>query len=130
MLFLLKAWQYRVEDIDNATPNELKPYIKAMDVERDYHDEIAWNIGLYSYIAHGKVLGAAFSTKKGKKGEFDYPDLPVTQQIVKREMTKEEFEALPPEEKEKIFMQVIDKMMAPAIQGFKRKKELEEKENG
>lgn len=132
MLFLLRDWQFRVEDIDNAVPNDLRPYLKAMDLKNDYDDALAWNIGMYTYIAHGKVLSAAFGGKRSRKKDHDYPDKPMSQQITTREMTKEEFDALPKDEKEKVFMQMIDNMMAPAIASFKRKKALEDedKEDG
>jgi len=127
LLFTLRNWQFRVEDIDNAVPNDIRPYLKAMDLEYDYLDTFAWIIGQYSYVAHGKVLSSAFSGKRHGKNN-DYPDKPFHRHIETREMTKEEFDALPKDEKEKVFMQMIDNMMAPAIAGFKRKKALEDED--
>lgn len=45
-------------------------------------------------------------------------------------MTKEEVYALPDEEREAVLMQAIESAMAGTIDGFNRKKEAEDLENG
>lgn len=44
-------------------------------------------------------------------------------QVETREMTKEEFEALPPEEQERIAMMMWDNAMGGTVAGFNRMKD-------
>lgn len=103
-------------------------YEKAYQQEIEQHDLKAWLSGRYTYIAFASVLSQAFS-KRGEKTS-DYPDKPFTQQAETHEMTKEEFDALPPDEKERVIMQVIENAMSGAVEGFKKKKESEGGKDG
>jgi len=45
-------------------------------------------------------------------------------------MTKEEFDALPQEERDRVFMQMIDSSLVNAVESFNRKKESEGGKDG
>lgn len=107
-------------------------YEKAYQQEIEQHDLKAWLSGRYTYIAFASVLSQAFGKKSYRQGDksCDYPDKPFTQQTETHEMTKEEFDALPPDEKERVIMQVIENAMSGAVEGFKKKKESEGGKDG
>lgn len=99
----------------------MMPYEKALEKEFEFEDEKAWMYGYYTYVAFGTVMSNAFS-KKGSKS-VEYPKEPMTQRVETREMTQEEFDALPPEEQERIGMLMWEQAMAGTIAGFEEGKE-------
>ena len=125
-MVMTKDYGLTIEDIDNSNPKELEPYELAYKLSIEQDDYKAWLRGYYNYVAFGTVMAEAFS-KRGHKTE-PYPKEPFSQKTVEREMTKEELDSLPPEEKEKVLMQVIENMMAPAVESFNKMKESEKGE--
>ena len=119
---MLKPWGYTVYDVDWATPVEVRPYLKAQELEYDRQDEIAWNHGYYNMLAHSVVLSHAFSDKK-HPSKAEYPDKPCSKQDTSHEMTPEEYNSLPKKEQEKIAMNVIEGLFGGALSNFKDKLE-------
>ena len=95
------------------------PYEQALEKESEYEDYKAWLHGRYVYEAFSIVLYNAFK-KRGEKAE-EYPKEPYTQHIETREMTQEEFDALPPEEQERIGMMMWNNAMSGTLAGFEGK---------
>lgn len=131
-MFITKGYGFSITDIDNSCPKEIEYYEKAYKQEIEQYDLRAWIAGQYTYVAFGSVLSQAFSSKnyRNDKKSNSYPEKPFMQQTETHEMTKEEFDALPPDEKERVIMQVIENAMSGAVEGFKKKKESEGGEDG
>lgn len=131
-MFITKGYGFSIADIDQSCPKEMEFYEKAYQHEVEQTDVKAWMFGRYTYVAFGSVLAQAFGKKSYRQGDKSaaYPEIPFMQQNETREMTKEEFDALPPDEKERVLMQVIENAMSGAVEGFNKKKESEGGENG
>ena len=63
-------------------------------------------------------MSNAFGGKGSKK--VDYPEEPITMHEEKHEMTKEELDALSPEERERIIIQAWENAMSETIDGFNK----------
>lgn len=131
-MFITKGYGFSITDIDNSCPKEIEYYEKAYKQEIEQYDLRAWIAGQYTYVAFGSVLSQAFSSKnyRNDKKSNSYPEKPFMQQAETHEMTKEEFDALSQEERDRVFMQMIENSFANTLDSFKKKKESEGGKNG
>lgn len=123
---ITKGYGITVSDIDNSCPSEMMPYQRAFEKSFEYEDEKAWLHGYYTYLAIGVVLSNAFSKKGAKQAE--YPKMPRMQEVEQREMTKEEFDALSDEEKERVTIQAFENAMSDTLDGFNKARSAEGEE--
>lgn len=105
LLLATMAYGFTTEYIDDSCPAEMKPYEQAYILGIKQQHRQAWLEGYYNYIAYSVVLANAFSDKKNKQESYpEYPDCD-KEEIERR--GRERFNALPPEEQDKVFRETF-----------------------
>ena len=105
LLLATQPYGFTADYIDDSCPAELAPYEKAYLLKIKHQHRQAWLEGYYNHIALSVVLSNAFSDKNHKQENYpEYPDCD-REEIERR--GRERFNALPPEEQDKVFRETF-----------------------